>query len=367
MIELALKSTLFFTVAAFVNTLMRRASAAQRHAVWMLAFAAVPAAWLLATLPVDTFAPDSIGAIEVTARTAAAAASIDFLAPLWYTVTTLLLLRLLLSFALLHYNRHRVSVPLTFGLFNPEILLPASATGWLPAIRASVLLHEEAHIARRDTIAQLFVQIVCAFLWFQPLAWYAARRAAAEREQACDDLVLRNGIDPAEYATHLVEIARDCHSVPAAAVAMSNTAPLETRLEAILNPAISRVAITRRFRLSLLLATATLASGVALLHAQEGKVHKIGDPGVTPPRVVHKVEPEYTQAARDAGITGSVLLSMEINTEGRAQKVEVLRSLDPGLDQNAVIAVSQWRFSPATKDDTPVIVAAKVEVNFRLQ
>jgi len=89
-------------------------------------------------------------------------------------------------------------------------------------------------------------------------------------------------------------------------------------------------------------------------------------PGVVNPRPIYKVEPQYTEDAKNARIQGSVTLSLEINEQGQPQDIKVTRSLDPGLDQQAMDAVSQWQFAPATKDGAPVPFTAFVEVNFRL-
>jgi TonB family protein len=90
-------------------------------------------------------------------------------------------------------------------------------------------------------------------------------------------------------------------------------------------------------------------------------------PNTTQPKVVYKVEPKYTEEAKSAKISGSVLLSLVVDQNGIAQDIQVARSLDEGLDQNAIEAVHQWRFSPATEDGKPVSFPAKIEVNFRLQ
>jgi TonB family protein len=94
-------------------------------------------------------------------------------------------------------------------------------------------------------------------------------------------------------------------------------------------------------------------------------VYRAGN-GVTVPTLISKVEPTYTQEARAAKINGTVVLYIEVDPEGVPQNIRVLRSLEPGLDENAIYAVSQWRFRPGTKDGNPVTVAAQVEVNFRL-
>jgi len=87
---------------------------------------------------------------------------------------------------------------------------------------------------------------------------------------------------------------------------------------------------------------------------------------VTSPSVISKVDPQYTEDARQQKIAGSVMLSMVIGTDGIAHDISVLRSLDPGLDRKAAEAVEQWHFAPGTLKGEPVAVRAVVEVNFRL-
>jgi hypothetical protein len=77
---------------------------------------------------------------------------------------------------------------------------------------------------------------VCAFYWFNPLVWLAARRMCVERERACDDLVLNGGFKASDYASHLVEIARTFRRLPqAAAIAMARSSGLERRVTALLD------------------------------------------------------------------------------------------------------------------------------------
>ena len=91
-----------------------------------------------------------------------------------------------------------------------------------------------------------------------------------------------------------------------------------------------------------------------------------GDGGVTSPRLLYKVEPEYSETARKARIEGTVFLTVEIWEDGKAHNIRVLRSLGYGLDEQAIKAVKQWRFSPGKKDGKPVRVAAQIQVSFRL-
>jgi TonB family protein len=96
-----------------------------------------------------------------------------------------------------------------------------------------------------------------------------------------------------------------------------------------------------------------------------GGVFRVGG-GVTPPTLLQKVEPEYSEEARKAKHSGTVVLYIEVTPDGRASNIRVQRSLGLGLDEKAVEAVKKWRFSPGKKDGKPVTVAATIEVNFRL-
>jgi len=94
-------------------------------------------------------------------------------------------------------------------------------------------------------------------------------------------------------------------------------------------------------------------------------VYRVGN-GVTGPRLLYKVEPDYSQEARDAKYQGTVLVYVEITPDGRATNMQVVRGLGMGLDEKAIEAISKWKFAPGTKDGVPVPVAATIEVNFRL-
>jgi TonB family protein len=90
------------------------------------------------------------------------------------------------------------------------------------------------------------------------------------------------------------------------------------------------------------------------------------DPEVTPPVLLRKKGPEYSEEALKAKWQGTVVLSLEVDASGQAMNLRVTHSLGMGLDQKAIDAVMQWGFKPGMKDGKPVIVPAQVEVNFRI-
>jgi len=131
-----------------------------------------------------------------------------------------------------------VSMPMTWGIVKPVVLLPETASTWSAQRKHDVLLHEMAHVQRYDFLTQLIARYACAMFWFNPIVWLAARQLRVEREQACDDVVLHAGSRPSTYAAHLLEIARQMKASPStgfATVAMARRSQLAGRLLAVLD------------------------------------------------------------------------------------------------------------------------------------
>jgi beta-lactamase regulating signal transducer with metallopeptidase domain len=144
-----------------------------------------------------------------------------------------------------------VATPLTWGVADPVILLPADADDWPPEHRRAVLLHELAHVRRGDCGVQLLGHLACAWYWFHPGAWWAAARLRTAREEACDAEVLRAGVRPSDYAEclmRLAEPARPDGGARAAAVSlgMARGSRLRGRLLRVLDPARRSAAGSRR-------------------------------------------------------------------------------------------------------------------------
>jgi TonB family protein len=99
--------------------------------------------------------------------------------------------------------------------------------------------------------------------------------------------------------------------------------------------------------------------------AAASSIYKIGG-GVKAPSLVSKVEPEYSEEARAAKYSGTVLLKVVVDVDGLAKNIEVVNSLGMGLDEQAVLAIQRWKFKPGEKDGVPVAVMAQIEVNFKL-
>lgn len=317
-----------------------------------------------------------------------------------------------------------ISVPVTFGFRRPTVLLPAR---WLDldfARRSAVLYHEVLHVRRNDWALHAAEEVILALAWFHPAVWWLVAEIRLAREQVVDQLVVGITGAPKEYAEVLLAFAGIDANIPAPA--FMHKGHLARRIQSILQEAnMTRSRLLVYFAsITMCLAVAGvltvwafplesvrsnlvvpggpdagivggviggipggvsgggivgvvggvpggISGGVAggvvggVPAAAGSRIYRVGG-DVSSPKVVFKVDPEYTHEARDAKIQGTVVVQTEIHTDGRAHNTRVIRSLDPGLDHNAIDAISQWQFEPGKKDGQPVAVQATIEVNYKL-
>jgi TonB family protein len=377
LLESTIRSTVIVSAAWAAAWFLRRASADLRHKIWLAALIGIACSWIAVPGPESfrlVITAQSGGAADLTASSRWPIA----LAAMWIAGVTLLLGRKgigLVRLARITNQARRagseeflvsdsVMTPMTWGVRRPVIILPAYVADWPEDKRDAVMLHEQAHVARRDWMWQTFAQVVAAVFWFHPLAWLAAFQLRQEAERAADDRVLAKGIDAAEYAGRLMEVARRLRgTISQEATAMVRAPVLASRITAILDVTQSRARSSRSSRVAI--AVLSLLLAVSLAAAQKQRVYTVAEVS-DPPRVASKIEPKYTAKARAAKIEGTVELKMVIKPDGRAANIHVARSLDKGLDANAVSAIKKWSFEPGKKDGERVPVSATIEVNFRL-
>ncbi|MBM3738497.1 MAG: M56 family metallopeptidase [Acidobacteria bacterium] len=365
------KVTLVLCASALLAVVCRRASAAVRHLVWMMGLAAA----LLAPFAGAVIAPVTVPIefrFAANASGAAGTSAPEWAAWIWLAGSIVVGLRFLLAHvraaAIVRTAKRNgetrgvelrtapsQAMPFTWGLLRPVIVAPG---GTAP----EVVLHELAHAARKDHWWLIVSQLACAVYWFHPGVWWAARQARIAREHACDDWAIRQGAAPVSYAESLVEVARSGLQAQLGTASAAGQTPLEPRLRMILDSTTDR----RPVRRWMLAAAAMLAVIAAVPTATAQKVYKIAD-GITPPKLLTKVEPAYTPEARKARISGTVVMSLEIHEDGKAHNFQITQPLDAGLDQQAIKAVQKWTFAPAKKDGQAVRCMATIEVNFRIE
>ena len=129
--------------------------------------------------------------------------------------------------------------PGVFGIFRPVLLLPDKIVDCLTAREMeSIVAHELCHVRRRDNLATaIAVEVV---FWFHPLVWWLGARLMEEREQACNEEMLRNGGEPRVYAEGILRICELYLASPLACVARVTGGDLKRRINVILAGASTR-------------------------------------------------------------------------------------------------------------------------------
>jgi BlaR1 peptidase M56/Protein of unknown function (DUF1549)/WD40-like Beta Propeller Repeat len=228
--------------------------------------------------------------------------------------------------------------------FSPRVAL----RHWSGEQLRSVLLHELAHIKRRDTMAQLLTQIACALHWFNPLVWFAAWGLRVERERACDDLVLASGVRPSAYAGHLFEVATGTGLSPARWTqacrrAMARKSSLAGRLAAVLSEIQSRRCVSVALAAIAIAFAVGIAVPVAMLRAADENLADKPTSAATDLKPRH----EYAQslftkwqanARTDGKIPGALIghvageIDRFLNHHPQDEKALKLAALRPRLD-----------------------------------
>ena len=152
-------------------------------------------------------------------------------------------------------------MPFACGVFSPTIVLPAECDTWTLDRRRAVLLHELAHVRRHDLAGHTLGRLACAFYWFHPLVWTAAKQLRNESERACDDIAIACGARASDYAEHLLEIVTSVRGdhTPNVALAMARRKEFEGRMLAILDPELRHSGPSRKQSLGLIASLALIS------------------------------------------------------------------------------------------------------------
>jgi Zn-dependent protease with chaperone function len=143
-----------------------------------------------------------------------------------------------------------VATPMTTGIVAPCVLLPLAWREWPEDKLQAVLAHENAHIARRDSLVALLAHANRAIFWFHPLAWWLERALAVTAEHACDETAARQLGQPRRYAEVLLDMAEAVrlrgHRVSWQTIGVDGSGLLGTRIDRLLKgDAMARMSAVR--------------------------------------------------------------------------------------------------------------------------
>lgn len=206
--------------------------------------------------------------------------------------------------------------PHVVGVFRPTIVVPPSLSGEM--LRAA-LLHEYAHVRRRDGLARVLQVWASAWMWWFPVARLVARRLDVAREAACDAYAIEHGIERPAYARLLVEMAKLRSPLPALAVPRA----LDTRIATVLATSSPRARYGALHKLALA-AWMLLALG----GARRASAHGHATCTYTP-QLGAQLYVSHPEADLDGDGTLSRDEACELQAELRRQKEQLSSPLDP--------------------------------------
>jgi beta-lactamase regulating signal transducer with metallopeptidase domain len=126
--------------------------------------------------------------------------------------------------------------PRLSGLWRPVVILPGGVSQVLsPAELEAVILHELAHAKRRDNWTGALVHTIACIFWFYPLPLWIEHRLNRERELACDEMVVRSGVEPADYVSGILNVCRFHFSTGISGISGVSNSNLKNRLEVIMS------------------------------------------------------------------------------------------------------------------------------------
>jgi CubicO group peptidase (beta-lactamase class C family) len=215
-----------------------------------------------------------------------------------------------------------VQVPMVWGPPGRFLVLPAASPVSSRGQLHMILLHELAHLRRRDTLWSTAGELLCCLVWFHPLLWLALARLRTEQEIASDDAVLRGKVRPSDYSSLLLEFARrerDSRTrlVPVLGTAASyGGAPMARRLTSILDPRTDHAGPGLVQVLGVVLVFAGLLAACGLLDparvlarastGPEQDAAAAGKPIDTPESLERFLEPVFLEQMKSRNVPGAV-------------------------------------------------------------
>lgn len=301
-----------------------------------------------------------------------------------------------------------ISMPFTRGIFKPKIYLPESALGWQAAELKALVLHEYAHIKRKDLLFIAIQNVVQLLFFYHPLVWLANRQISRYREKACDDFAIHalqgKSLEYGKLLLKSIDEALDWKPIPSMSTYFHQSKKfLLNRFHYILNRKeniMTKLNLSQKLVLIGLMMLGIVFScqkkeqpGQAIQPQEQNSITKKDSPDLEVPSmqspstdaapffVAYDEPPKpigdfaaiqqnlvYPEIARRAGIEGQVTVYAQIGVNGQVVNTRILQSLgeNNGCDEAAVAAINAVKWQPAKTKGQPVSVWVAIPVRFKL-
>ncbi|MBZ5582140.1 MAG: M56 family metallopeptidase [Acidobacteriia bacterium] len=257
-----------------------------------------------------------------------------------------------------------VPSPVTFGVVNPVVLLPAGFPEMGRRMQDAILAHECLHVRRRDWLFTLLEELVRALFWFHPAIWWLLGEIQLAREQAVDRAAVEMTREREQYVDALLAIAGAKPTLDLApAPLFLRRRHLKQRVVSILKEASmskARLVSALTAAVCILAAAAWIVTGAFPLAAAPQVVADA--PGVSVDlggaALLHRDPVTYPADLRARGVQGMVVVQVGLDAGGNVNDVHVVSGPDE-LRRAALESILQWHFGRDSAGKT-----RQVSVNF---
>ena len=270
--------------------------------------------------------------------------------------------------------------PFVFGLFRPKIVLPVNWKSWSRTDLNIVIQHEISHLKQGDVWLNLFSVFIFALHFYNPLVWILLKKASFYGEVICDNsAITENQINRKNYTKRLLSLAAQTSNLPNQAPVLLFSKTHKMIKQRIVYQLIAKEKINMK-KLSGV-SFVILAVAVLLMIPFSTDIQSAGIMGSgfavadstfeffdvdQKPVITHKEAPYYPEIARKAGVQGTVVITVIIDTKGNVETVEIFKSV-PELDEAAKEAALKCKFKPAINNGKAVKVKMNIPFKFKLQ
>ncbi|MDZ4814395.1 MAG: TonB family protein [Pseudomonadota bacterium] len=254
------------------------------------------------------------------------------------------------------------AVPALIGALPPRIVVPdAFEQRYSPLQQELILLHERTHMRCGDAQINALIAALRCLFWFNPLLHYAAVRIRIDQELACDAMVLRQRPDARRtYAEAMLNTQLADTGLPVGCQWQSSH-PLKERIYMMTTPLPSRL----RRRIGNVLISAVLGTSVALAWASQSPMPASTGIADREAAFAQASPPRYPEVAARDGISGNVMLSIVIGSDGKPSTINIVQSQPPGVfDVAASAAAAKWTFQPAIENGVAIASEVLVPITF---
>ncbi|RLD60356.1 MAG: hypothetical protein DRJ01_09800 [Bacteroidetes bacterium] len=275
------------------------------------------------------------------------------------------------------YFSENITIPFTHSFLKSKIYLPKKAKEWEEQEIYAVLAHEIAHIKRNDNIQILIQEIIFILYFFHPIMWFARKQLNFQREKICHEMAIGaikyNHIDYGKCILANLESCFKMKRISAFSIGfLFSKKSIIRRFEYILNrkednmlklKTIHKIVIISLITIGLLFACNINKNGKSILDKSKFVVYD------EPPVVLQRIQPEYPEIVKKAGIEGTIWLDAEVKKDGTVGKVEVKKN-NTGSDllaKASVEAMKKWKFEPAKKDGKAITCWIAFPVTFSIK